>query len=337
MHSQHATVDFSLIPDNWAQLSIEQAKGVWDLCVPFLRQHGIILFGYPGYRSAPLPPRSNPRDAFHPSNYEDFVNRLPSPMYPRVTIYTPYSAITYAGIDAQGRNIFIKVVPQSSNEWRIIQYLSKIKHAWNHTIPLLSLLRAGKWVFIIQPLWDFGWDLPPCDTAGARLRMAKQLIEGLCFMHMCGVAHNDIHDRNILINHDNSRPLSLVGFRDSFKCQLAFIDFEFSFRFPKGSRNSVAPAQCMTPPNFCPPERVLHVPTDMFAGDVYSLGRVLQEELQFSHSYLSAGNECPPPNMEVTAPAYIALLGRMTAADPRDRPTALEALQILNSCEVRNV
>jgi hypothetical protein len=82
-------------------------------------------------------------------------------------------------VDNRGRNVFVKAVDASSDEWRIIQYLSTKSACldpWNQTIPRVFLIHTDKWVFIIQAYWGSLWAYPPWDSVATRLKMARQLV-----------------------------------------------------------------------------------------------------------------------------------------------------------------
>ncbi|KAJ7093684.1 kinase-like domain-containing protein [Mycena epipterygia] len=266
------------IPDDWDSLPSSVAKEVWFSCSPLLRQYGIIIFGDADYLRAPYPPRLTPRNAFHPEDQEDFIHRV-SKSPRRILQFSFYTPTSYIGLDDRGRNVFIKAVKASLDEWRTIQYLSTTKHPWNRTVPRVSLITADKWVFIVQAYWGSLWDRPPWDSVSTRLRMARQLIEGLCFMHMHGVAHGDLHPGNIVCNHEDIQPPHTIwasgtaqpAFQSTFDYQLAFIDFECAVRFPLDAQSHTIKCESAPPIPFAPPECKADIEYDMFAADVYSI------------------------------------------------------------------
>ena len=75
--------------------------------------------------------------------------------------------------------VIIKAVHVESSEWRIISYLStgaRRKDPRNHTIPLVEIIHAGEYVFIVQACWDYSWGFPPFDSVKSRLEWAHQLL-----------------------------------------------------------------------------------------------------------------------------------------------------------------
>ncbi|KAJ7488506.1 kinase-like domain-containing protein [Mycena galericulata] len=330
------------IPDDWATLGSDEADAVWLACSDFLLQFGIILFGNPRYHQLPAPPRHAPRNPFQPNDDEDFVHRVPkSPR--RLRNMSFCMATGYVGLDRRGRNIFIKAVRASSEEWRIIKYLStrtNRQNSWNRTIPQVSFIPAKEWIFIVQAYWGSLWDCPPWDSIPTRLIMAKQLIEGLCFMHTHGIAHCDLHPGNVVCNHEDLHPPHTrwpngtvqPAFQSTFDFQLAFIDFEAATRFPTRAQNHVGKLESAPPSPFAAPEcqppseECDSVQYDMFAADVYSLGQILLHELEIASETL------PPVETQRVVPEYGALIERMTSKEPTDRPTALEALELVDHC-----
>ena len=90
----------------------------------------------------------------------------------------------YLALDRLYRNVYMKVVPRSSTELSIVQFLSTDPlraDPRNHTIPVVEFLMAGEWVFIIQASWSPHWAYPPFDKLQTLLEMARQLLEVILF------------------------------------------------------------------------------------------------------------------------------------------------------------
>ncbi|KAF8194807.1 kinase-like domain-containing protein [Mycena galopus ATCC 62051] len=174
---------------------------------------------------------------------------------------------------------------------------------------------------ILQACWGAGAFSPPWDSFRTRLYLARQLLQGLTYMHMKGVAHGDVHPDNIVCNHEDIRFSIKSGaqFQSLFDFQLAFIDFENSVRVPVGSLQAYAPVGEIRPPEpFAAPELVSNSHVDFFAADAFSAGQVLLFELQ------AAGTR-----QQTSVPSYSGLLAKMTAPTPTQRPSAAEALREL--------
>lgn len=94
----------------------------------------------------------------------------------------------------------------------------------------------------------------------------------------------DIHRYNIVWNHYDSRhpvkgPSKGSLPLDPFDFRMAFIDFGSARSFPPNSRPLVQVTE-RPPDQFAAPEQLIEGNKyDMFAADVYNLGRVLQLEL----------------------------------------------------------
>ncbi|KAF8524001.1 hypothetical protein JB92DRAFT_1495370 [Gautieria morchelliformis] len=76
-------------------------------------------------------------------------------------------------------------------ELKVIQLLSSAPlraDPWNHTIPLFEVLDVREWSIIVTPEWGFGhWE--PCASIEEYLEYARQLLQGLAFMHQKGIIH----------------------------------------------------------------------------------------------------------------------------------------------------
>ena len=163
--------------------------------MPFLASHGYSLFGTPAYDEAQLVPMKPATDLFHPTDEEAYAYTARSVPYKLPYFFQAVSVshssstyvdfctqlpIGYFALDRQRRYVYIKAVPLSSSEWQIIQFLSTDPlraDIRNHTIPNVSIIPAGEWVFFVQAFWYDNWDLPPFDTVNSRLEMSRQLLE----------------------------------------------------------------------------------------------------------------------------------------------------------------
>ncbi|KAJ7833685.1 hypothetical protein B0H14DRAFT_2591293 [Mycena olivaceomarginata] len=171
--------------------------------------------------------------------------------------------------------------------------------------------------------WGSLWDCPPWDSIPTRphigqavnrgkclsfgqhdIRLFGGCTKGLCFMHMHGIAHCDLHPGNVVCNHEDLHPphtrwppgTTQPAFQNTFNFQLAFIDFEAATRFPTQAQSHVGQLESAPPSPFSAPEcqpaceeseteecatqECEIVEYDMFAADVYSLGQILLHELE---------------------------------------------------------
>jgi len=119
-------------------------------------------------------------------------------------------------IKSNGSAVVVKMLHPFSNELEILRHLHQIDSPYNHTIPLLLTLElnmVGTFVFLPEatPL-DHGFALGMFRSE--IVDFSRQLIEGVAFLHSCGVAHLDIKPQNI-VAHPN---------------RLFIIDFDISVR-----------------------------------------------------------------------------------------------------------
>ncbi|KAJ7291710.1 WD40-repeat-containing domain protein [Mycena rebaudengoi] len=270
-------------------------------------------------------------EPFYPRNDEDFVHRLDGDWNPSVKVRD--RAITFfqenvfinLALDQYLRHVIVKVIMAGSIELQILKHLSSDplrSDPRNHTIPVLQFIPCNGFEFSVQACWYEHWQSPPFDCARSRFEMARQLLEGLVFMHEQFIAHGDIHPRNILWNH---APTFYEPSRHSkFSFRMAYIDFGGGMIFSAENRHSRGSG--VRPPSaWAAPELSLSQPYDLCAADVCMLGKVLQGEMEDGQKYYNI-----PPDVEVYE-RYHILLVEMTSAKPEERPTASAALALLYS------
>ena len=71
-----------------------------------------------------------------------------------------------------------------------------------------------------------------------------------------------------------------VPFQSTFDFRFAFIDFGFSVRFGPDDADHIVESQHCPPDEFASPEQRRGGKYDIFASDVYNLGRFLEHELE---------------------------------------------------------
>jgi hypothetical protein len=71
-----------------------------------------------------------------------------------------------------------------------------------------------------------------------------------------------------------------IPFHSTFRCCFAFIDFGNAIQFGPDAADHLVTAEHMPPSHFAAPEQSQGEPYDIFASDVFNVGRVLQTELE---------------------------------------------------------
>jgi len=210
---------------------------------------------------------------------------------------------------------------ETSNELDILRYLSSPEVnslPGNHTIPVLGELSYEDWKFAIFPLVGARPCEPWFHNVGEALDRITQTLEGLTFLHDHLIAHRDIGESNILINHTGSRPRGMSPiFRSRFPVRYYFIDYEYSIRFASDSDPATrlvsrieeiarfgAP-EIQTASSYCP-----------FTADVFSLGFFYFDNFRQLDGCLSS---------------VVQIFRDMLISDPTKRITAKTALASLRA------
>ncbi|WP_232089098.1 serine/threonine-protein kinase [Microbacterium sp. Nx66] len=155
----------------------------------------------------------------------------------------------------------------------------------------------------------------PSDEVAA---LAADLAEALHVVHGAGIVHRDIKPSNVLLTGR-----SLAGSRSGAK----LADFGISVLVDAARLTS--PGTVIGTAAYLAPEQ-LNGAAPAPAADIYALGLVLREALTGERAFAEAEGIGatlarliePPTIPESVGPAWSALLQRMTATDPEDRPSA---------------
>ncbi|KAL5513752.1 hypothetical protein ACEPAH_4152 [Sanghuangporus vaninii] len=210
---------------------------------------------------------------------------------------------------SDGRRIKTKKLAKDSKELEITRFLTSeemSKDPRNHCVPILDVFSEE-------------------DS-----HLEFMLLEGLVFMHENGVAHRDCAENNIMMNGD---PLYPKGFhpclptldangkmarprrrRDTRGVKHYFTDFGISSRFKSVEEIRLVTGQDGLDREV--PELRQFEPYDPFPVDVFILGNLFRKKLT---------DVCE--NMGFLDP----LVERMTRQNPCERPTAEEALHLLDN------
>ncbi|KAJ7639221.1 hypothetical protein FB45DRAFT_1055379 [Roridomyces roridus] len=293
-------------PSNWPEL--DDPKAIWNTYQAELEGRGYHLMGSEAYRTLGkddgLPPPAAV-DPFHPKDGENFIHhwRLnPGNLHSRriVSAWQPNVIVCFA-IDRYQRQVVFKAVPSDDSdiELKVLRLLSSDPlraDERNRAIPVLEF---------VETRHDF-------------------------FLHENRIAHGDIHYWNILINHADHRDLGAPkenDFRLGFNVEYAYIDFESSHILEPGT--SCGHPISHPPEGAASPEQEAalddeNATIDVFAADIYNLGKTLEGELREAFR-VYGGNHMPDP-LE-----YNKILSDMTSQKPSERPSAVEVVGFLRN------
>ncbi|KAJ7639225.1 kinase-like domain-containing protein [Roridomyces roridus] len=331
-------LDELILPCNWGEL--EDRHAIWHTYQAELEGRGYHLMESEAYRTLGkddglAPPAAV--DPFHPKDEEIFVHLWgPSNMFSqRVMVEWQPSTIICFGIDRYQREVVLKAVPKEDTELKVLRLLSDHPlraDKRNRTIPVLEFVETRHdFVIAIMPYWGTAWKEPACGSMATRIELALKLAETLQFLHENGIAHGDIHPSNIVINHADARD-SLDApkeqdFRLRFSPEYAYIDL--------GSSHILGPGVSFGHPLSYPPEGIAspeqkaayedeNATIDLFAADIYNLGKALETELL--RAFKDYGESHMPDPRE-----YKRILAGMTSEKPSDRPSAIEVVRLLRN------
>ncbi|KAK7021514.1 kinase-like domain-containing protein [Favolaschia claudopus] len=318
----------------WHSYQPSHFQTPWLLSADQLHRHGLSLSRtkyYEDLRYSTDLPRQAAVDPFHPQNDEDFVHRLDEDwassvrVMDRTVTFFQESVFLNLALDQYHRHVIIKAILVEDIELQILKSLSfdpLRSDPRNHTIPVLQFIPGNGFEFSVQACWYEHWQWPPFDRAPSRFEMARQLLEGLVFMHEHYIAHGDIHPRNILWNHAPTH--HELSRHSKFNFCMAYIDFGGAVLFSADNRRS--PGSGVRPPSaFAAPEQSLDQLYDVCAADVCMLGKVLQGEMEEGRKWYGI------PSEDTVYERYETLLAKMTCAKPEDRCTATAALEAVLS------
>ncbi|KAF8510690.1 kinase-like domain-containing protein [Gautieria morchelliformis] len=340
-----SSLDFLLLEETWdiidsSSIDVKLFRKVWLHCESYLHSRGYTL-AYPAseayrsiYQDYSAIPRKAPQDPFHPQYDEAFCfiqdrfKAIREPENVAGTLYpTPYA---HPALDSRGRRVILKAVPTSSMELKVIQLLSSAPlraDPRNHTIPLLEVLDAREWSIIVTPEWGTA-NLNQCASIEEYLEYARQLFEGLAFMHQNGIIHGDVHDMNVVINMLEGNPFGPFDStpRDFGPCgaKYAFIDFGESHIVRTEDEAIRHPDEVSFHPKAPGPELLKDDPVNLFSCDVYAVGALLREHIQpWANAYPQS-----PASILMNCLPYKQLIDTITHNEPQRRPTAAEALAL---------
>ncbi|KAJ7472354.1 hypothetical protein B0H11DRAFT_2038713 [Mycena galericulata] len=321
--------DRQLEPSNWNDLD---QLAIWHAYETDLQDRGYHIMGSSAYKTFGkgdynIPPTAS--DPFHPTDKESFVHHFhPRDLYSTrvASSWQPGVDICF-GIDRFQRQVVMKAVPNDTAEL-----------ARNRVIPVLDFVETKHdFVIVIMSGWGKCWQSPPCGNMTTRGELAMKLAESLALLHDSGVAHGDIQPFNIVINHVDSRNFSESchkDFRQSSDIENAYIDFGSAHTFSPPGTSPLGLPRTIPPGEISSPEQQVAMeqqdadekatPIDLFAADVYNLGKTLEGEL--CAAFKTYGSEHIPDPKE-----YKRILCEMTSEQPLQRPKVAMVLESLSA------
>ncbi|HVL67437.1 MAG TPA: serine/threonine-protein kinase [Vicinamibacterales bacterium] len=193
----------------------------------------------------------------------------------------------------------------------------------------------------------------PIDRA-ARLRIAEQVAQALAVAHAAGIVHRDLKPENVMLLPDGTAKVLDFGLARSFDAGAAAAGAGAvrvvlpaqldgtSETMAGGLSNAGSPVETvlgtlMGTPQYMSPEQASGEPATT-ASDMYAFGILLHELLTGRPAYERAGDLAAllrrVQRAETVAPVGVGrdladLIGRLTAAAPSRRPTAVETVERL--------
>ncbi|KAH9477431.1 hypothetical protein JR316_0009644 [Psilocybe cubensis] len=332
--SSGLTIPFSF--EHGVEVDELERFAFWDSpdVVKWFKDHGYTLYKrsvYSGEELATFPifppdPQSGPVEADFPYAHHDMDTTDLPEVYqtdPPLSGVDTSGKILYAQ-DSLKRHVVIKLVPDNTDEYRVLRFLSEqsmdtLKE--NCVIPVLDLLPIEGFWLAVMPRWGIGIYQPNPRYVYEIVDIIYSRLKSLAYLHDNNISHGDIRDANVVVNHFADSRLLPRGYHRRSKLRTerrllyALIDFDFSvmlapdadrtkFRLPYQrflGTNNVSNDTAAGEHDYSP-----------FVGDVGALGVSLCFEYQCRTKYL---------------PVLAPLLDMMTTWDLKRRFTAAEALK----------
>ena len=215
--------------------------------------------------------------------------------------------------------VALKFLDGVTEELQVLRHLQAIQSELNRTIKLLDVIKLNiPPTNVVRNVIVMPWQMPltrclreahfPCAVELLRV----QFLEGVAFLHECGIAHLDLKPENVLVD----------GKRGSLLPQLSIIDFGLSIFVE--SEETLVEGYRGTKSWVAPEAGTEHGPVMKYSAllaDRWSCGQVLK----YFASFLPAGST------SVLGFTYAGLL----SADPRKRPPLREVLRSLQGTSAK--
>lgn len=234
-------------------------------------------------------------------------------------------AKVYKGRDRKGNTVAIKCInklllsPRQQREIsREANILKKLSHGLL-VVRILTSIETDEYLYLVQELCDSDlFDLIVNGTTAEKGRsLFRQLCRSVAFCHENSVFHRDLKPENILLKNG----------------ELKLADFGLSTTSNLSDEFQIGSCRYMSPEVFC---QVGKQPYFCSSNDVWSLGIILINLLTGHNPWNEPTLENKRFNCYVSEPKkymqkqfkfsdeFCAVLGKVFAIDPLDRPTAAE-------------
>ncbi|KAF8904100.1 hypothetical protein CPB84DRAFT_1823673 [Gymnopilus junonius] len=184
-------------------------------------------------RLVPCLPYEEFQEANYPYAYHD-AERVTEEIKP-LAVSDFQGKVAFAQ-DLQNRHVAIKIVPDGTDEYRILSFLNgqNLDVLKEHCImPVLELLPIEGFWFAIMPRWGTSIHYPALNRMHEVLDMMHSMLKALAFLHANNISHGDIKLSNVAVNHfadftlyigSNVRP----ALREKRLLSYAMFDFDYS-------------------------------------------------------------------------------------------------------------
>ncbi|PPR06492.1 hypothetical protein CVT26_004581 [Gymnopilus dilepis] len=299
----------------------------WDLpeTLDFFEDHGYTLYervfseeGDVTCASRPLFASEGFVDKRHPYASYDYASDVDS-----VLLASDSRARVAFAQDSLGRHVAIKLVPNDTDEYRILRFLYQQPPETLQAsciIPVLDLLPVdGHW-FAVMPRWGGFTSHPQAEQIIDVLDFMHSALKALSFLHSHNISHGDINTGNVLVDHFcDTRKASRCKIRRDLRSRralcYALFDFDLSIMLPPDSnRTSYRRSYEKSWGSFCKVFDTAQGEFDFnpFVFDVGNMGVMFCELYQ---------------HLTPAVPFLAPLLDRMTTRNLDRRFTASESLQ----------
>jgi serine/threonine protein kinase len=253
----------------------------------------------------------------------------------------PMTAVYEAREAASGAACAVKVVRDDWDDQATAAKLLQREARAGLSVRHPHLVRVAR-AHVLQPPFFLVMDLLPGESLRRRLRrdyrlpladalwVARQTAEALAALHQAGFLHGDVKPDNLRLSDAGSAVLIDLGFAHRPGENAAYLREGYVL----GTANYLAPELCDA------------LPAEEFASDLFSLGVTLFEVLTGRLPYPPGSlrqtfrrHRCDPPadirkGAGTLPSALVALVERLLAHRPKERPSAAAVVQQLVKLEI---